>query len=300
MNKLLIALTLIATFFTNQAIALPPCNELEMIKHNCEATVEFRDGIYVGEWQNGKRSGQGSMTYKDGDFYKGKWKDDYIVNGQFISGDGWNYDGEYKKEGWAGPSRHGSPYFFRNGKGTFSDEEGNRYVGEFKDGRYHGKGTFIYKAHGSKYVGDWKNGGKNGKGTYFFSDGSKHYVGDWKDGLPHGKGIQLNYDGSKYVGEFKKNKHHGMGILTDKNGNSYEGLFEDGSKDLDYEEKKIKAEKEKALAKTKAEKEKKLAKAKKEKEKKLQLETKCANKAAKASNDFAAKKIYESCMAANK
>jgi hypothetical protein len=33
---------------------------------------------------------------------------------------------------------------------------------------------------------------------------------------------------------------------------------------------------------------------------KLQLEAKCANKAGKASNDFAAKKIYESCMAANK
>jgi hypothetical protein len=30
-----------------------------------------------------------------------------------------------------------------------------------------------------------------------------------------------------------------MGILTDKNGNSYEGLFVDGSKDLDYEVKKI-------------------------------------------------------------
>jgi hypothetical protein len=45
----------------------------------------------------------------------------------------------------------------------------------------------------------------------------------------------------------------------------------------------------------------KRAKAKTEKEKKmkLQLEAKCANKSGKASNDFAAKKIYESCMAAN-
>jgi len=124
-------------------------------------------------------------------------------------------------------------------------------------------------------------------------------VGEWKNSRWH-KGTMLYKDGSKYVGEWKDFKYHGMGILTDKNGNSYEGLFVDGSKDLDYEEKKIKAEKEKALAKTKAEKEKKLAKAKKEKEMKLQLEAKCANKAGKASNDFAAKKIYESCMAANK
>ena len=289
MNKLLLVLTLIAAFFTNQAIALPPCDELEMIKHNCFAIVEIKYGVYEGEWKNGKRSGQGSMTFKDGDYYKGKWKDDYIVKGQYISGDGWHYEGEYKKEGWNGKGNYGTPYFFRHGKGTFSNEDGARYVGEFKDGREHGKGTIIYKAHGSKYVGDWKNGFQNGKGTWFYKDDSKHYVGDWKDGLPHGKGTRLNTDGSKYVGEFKKNEYHGMGILTDKNGNSYEGLFVDGSKDLDYEEKKIKAKKEK-----------KLAKAKKEKEMKLQLEAKCANKAGKASNDFAAKKIYESCMAANK
>ena len=300
MNNLLLALILIAAFFTNQAIALPPCDELEMIKHNCEATVEFRDGIYEGEWKNGKRSGQGSMTFKDGGYYKGKWKDDYIVKGQYISGDGWHYDGEYKKEGWNGKSWRGSPYFFRHGKGTFSNEVGDQYVGEFKDGRKHGKGTIIYKAHGSKYVGDWKKGRQHGKGTWFYKDDSKHYVGDWKDGLPHGKGTRLNTDGSKYVGEFKKNEYHGMGILTDKNGNSYEGLFVDGSKDLDYEEKKIKADKDKALAKAKRDREKALAKAKRDREMKLELETTCANKAGKASNDFAAKKIYESCMAANK
>ena len=68
----------------------------------------------------------------------------------------------------------------------------------------------------------------------------------------------------------------------------------------DSEKKKIKADKEKALAKAKRDREKALAKAKRDREMKLELERTCANKAGKASNDFAAKKIYESCMAANK
>ena len=89
----------------------------------------------------------------------------------------------------------------------------------------------------------------------------------------------------------KNDKYHGMGVLTDSSGYLYEGLYINGQKDLDYEKKKIKAEKEEKLAKAKVEKENKM---------KLQSETKCANKAGKASNDFAAKKIYESCMAANK
>ena len=34
---------------------------------------------------------------------------------------------------------------------------------------------------GEKYVGEWKDGKKHGKGTMTFPDGSK-YVGEWKDG----------------------------------------------------------------------------------------------------------------------
>ena len=43
-----------------------------------------------------------------------------------------------------------------------------------------GQGTYIYP-NGEKYVGDWKNGKYHGQGTYTWSDGRK-YVGEWKDG----------------------------------------------------------------------------------------------------------------------
>ena len=44
-----------------------------------------------------------------------------------------------------------------------------------------GRGKYTYP-HGEKYVGEWKNGKFCGRGTYTFHDGGK-YVGEWKDGI---------------------------------------------------------------------------------------------------------------------
>ena len=59
---------------------------------------------------------------------------------------------------------------------------GDKYVGEYKDGKYHGQGTFN-RYDGSKYVGGFRYGELNGQGTLTFPDGRK-YEGEWKDGKP--------------------------------------------------------------------------------------------------------------------
>jgi len=56
------------------------------------------------------------------------------------------------------------------------------YVGEYKDGKKHGQGTYTW-FDGGIYVGKWKDGKEHGQGTYTWSDGSK-YVGEYKDGEP--------------------------------------------------------------------------------------------------------------------
>ncbi len=61
---------------------------------------------------------------------------------------------------------------------TFAN--GDKYAGEFKDGKKHGQGTYTY-ASGDKYVGEYKDGKANGQGTYTYANGEK-YVGEWKDG----------------------------------------------------------------------------------------------------------------------
>jgi hypothetical protein len=63
-------------------------------------------------------------------------------------------------------------------KTTFKD---SKYVGEFKDGKYHGQGTITNSA-GDKYTGGWKDGKYYGKGTltYFNGDKKKVVVKDGK------------------------------------------------------------------------------------------------------------------------
>jgi hypothetical protein len=61
-----------------------------------------------------------------------------------------------------------------------------RYVGEWKNGKPHGQGTFT-EARG-KYVGEFRNGNKTGQATYSWSSGSK-YVGDFRDGKLNGQGV---------------------------------------------------------------------------------------------------------------
>ena len=73
-----------------------------------------------------------------------------------------------------------------NGWGTYTFADGQKYVGEFKDGRYHGQGTFTF-TDGRKYVGEFKDGRYHGQATVTWSDGQK-YVGQFKDDNKHGQG----------------------------------------------------------------------------------------------------------------
>jgi|TARA_B110000116_G_scaffold258885_1_gene260442 hypothetical protein len=68
---------------------------------------------------------------------------------------------------------------WNNCKGTMTYPDGDKYVGEWKDGKGHGQGTYTW-ASGSKYVGEWKDGKRQGQGTYTFGKGPNEgdrYVG---------------------------------------------------------------------------------------------------------------------------
>ena len=56
------------------------------------------------------------------------------------------------------------------------------YVGEYKDGKKHGKGRYTW-SDGGIYVGNWKDGKEHGQGTYTSPVGTK-YVGEWREGKP--------------------------------------------------------------------------------------------------------------------
>ena len=75
-------------------------------------------------------------------------------------------------------------------------EYGNKYVGEWKDGKYNGQGTYT-RIDGNRFEGEWKDGKFNGQGTYTFSNGGS-FVGLWKDSAP------WNISGYNEKGEFVK------------------------------------------------------------------------------------------------
>ena len=95
-----------------------------------------------------------------------------------------------------------------NCQGTFTFANGDKYVGEFKDGKYHGQGTATY-ADGGKYIGEFKDGNKNGQGTYIYANGNT-YVGEFKDDERNGQGVFYAANGSiKQSGIWKDNEFVG-------------------------------------------------------------------------------------------
>lgn len=52
-------------------------------------------------------------------------------------------------------------------------EEFEQLMGEFRDGKSHGKGKFYY-VNGQKYTGDWIDDKKDGKGVYTWPNGNRY------------------------------------------------------------------------------------------------------------------------------
>ena len=109
------------------------------------------------------------------------------------------------------------------GKGTYTFSNGDKYVGEWVNGKIEGKGTYTF-ANGDNYVGEFKNGKREGKGTYTISDGDK-YFGEWVNGKREGKGTYTFADGAKYIGQWVNGKREGKGTYTFASGAKYIGQW---------------------------------------------------------------------------
>ena len=91
-------------------------------KSNCFAVFSYSNGeIYVGEFKNNKRHGQGTFSFNDGRQYVGRWK-----NNKF------------------------------NGQGMETNPNGDKYIGEFKNNKRHGQGTLTFANGTAPLVGLWK------------------------------------------------------------------------------------------------------------------------------------------------
>jgi hypothetical protein len=71
-----------------------------------------------------------------------------------------------------------------HGTGVYFDKQGFRYEGDWRDGRFEGRGR-LQLPNGDEYVGSFRAGKADGEGHHFQSDG-ENYVGEFKVGLRDG------------------------------------------------------------------------------------------------------------------
>lgn len=110
--------------------------------------------------------------------------------------------------------------------GTFTGTDGERYVGEWQDDKFHGQGVYTFPS-GERYVGEFRDGRRNGQGTWTHPNGER-YVGEYRDGKRDGLGTWTNSSGHRYVGEFRGGNLHGQGTYTYPGGGMYVGEYRDG------------------------------------------------------------------------
>ena len=61
--------------------------------------------------------------------------------------------------------------YFDNCYGAYEWDNGDNYIGEWRDDKVNGQGAYYY-ANGDEYVGEYKDGKKHGQGTYTYADGT--------------------------------------------------------------------------------------------------------------------------------
>ena len=114
---------------------------------------------------------------------------------------------------------------------------GDRYEGEFVNGKFHGKGIYISYT-GAKYEGDFRLGIHDGYGVINFPDGSKH-SGEWKNGNRHGRGTLLLKDGTRFEGQWTNDIRNGKGVFYYPNGKIENVEYRDGIEINDTNNRKL-------------------------------------------------------------
>lgn len=122
--------------------------------------------VYEGSYQDGKRCGEGKMTFPSGDVYHGEWKDNKF-----------------------------------NGTGTYKYKKSDDiYSGGFLDGQKDGKGVYEF-SDASRLDGIWEKGNFS-QGQWLFKNAGS-YTGTFANGQPSGPGTFAFYNGITQQGEYK-------------------------------------------------------------------------------------------------
>ena len=162
---------------------------------NGKGVYWYKDGDrYEGNFTDGKLNGQGTMFYSNGARYSGSWKNNYKDGqGTFFKKDNRKVEGFWLAGKFVGQKEELPTEIVESEEVIVEDglqDCNNTYCRE-------GMGTFTYN-DGSRWVGEFEDGMPEGQGTCYYSNGDK-YVGGWSEHSPHGEGV-MHYVNGRAVG----------------------------------------------------------------------------------------------------
>jgi len=96
-------------------------------------------------------------------------------------------------------------------KGVHNLENGDKYEGTFRNGKYHGVGTYFLSRYAETYTGRFVSGKKCGRGVTKYG-GTIRHEGLYEDDQRSGKGITFGSLGSVYRGMYENDQHSGTGF----------------------------------------------------------------------------------------
>jgi len=125
---------------------------MDKLLDGSSATEPEPEGIYTGNYANGKREGEGRCTYDDGRIFAGQWVQNKIRGaGRMAWPNGQVYEGQYQDDK-------------RSGIGCIRWADGRSYQGQWVKGKQHGHGTYTNQ-EGLAWAGEWSEGRKVDKST---------------------------------------------------------------------------------------------------------------------------------------
>lgn len=224
-------------------------------KCSSECVIIFSDGrSYLGSAHDNVPSGNGTMTFPNGDSYVGAFLDGEfhgdgqkvglmigIYKGQWHNGvrrgvgrwalpNGETYEGEFDRDMYHGAGvltvsgsvryRGQWNYGTFHGQGRLFTEHGD-YNGQFSHHRRHGFGEQKNTQEHSVYTGGWRNDARHGSGVY--TDPTGTYTGAFSSDRRNGHGEFVAKDGATYIGSWKNDKRHRRGTQTYADGGKYNG-----------------------------------------------------------------------------
>jgi len=139
--------------------------------------MQFRYGVYVGEWRHDQRWGKGTFFKHNGGVYEGDWESDH-----------------------------------RSGSGCVNiSPTGVWYCGDYLRDEANGRGEMRWP-NGDYFEGEWKNNSKNGKGFFRSERLGYTFEGEYLDDHRH-KGEITWFKGDLWVGRCSPDKRYTGALL---------------------------------------------------------------------------------------